>query len=90
MGALAGPSPIAKNGQVVVPKSVLRALGWDPEHQALTVMFSVDDEDPEVVSMVPTHVFERRYRRGEGAERLQRLADPRQHDVDQQDQQNGQ
>jgi AbrB family looped-hinge helix DNA binding protein len=70
MGTLAGPTPIATNGQITLPKAVLRGLGWSSGDQ---VMFSVSDDDPEVVTIVPSAVFERRYRRGEGAEKLQRL-----------------
>ena len=72
MGALAGPSPIAKNGQVTVPKSILRAVGWSDDQ--VSVMFSVDDDNPGVVTMVPSLVFERRYRRGEGLEKLEHLS----------------
>lgn len=70
MGALAGPTTIAKNGQVTVPKSVLLHLGWSAGDQ---VMFSVSDDDPQVLTIVPSPVFERRYRRGEGAEKLTRM-----------------
>jgi AbrB family looped-hinge helix DNA binding protein len=71
MGALAGPTAVAKNGQVTVPKSVLFELGWSAGDQ---VMFSVSDDDPQVLTIVPSSVFERRYRRGEGAEKLMRMA----------------
>lgn len=74
MGALAGPSPIARNGQVVVPKNILRALGWSAGDQ-ISVMFSVDDSDPGVVSLVPIALFERRYRRGEAIDKLERITD---------------
>lgn len=70
MGALAGPTAIAKNGQVTVPKSVLLDLGWSAGDQ---VMFSVSDDDPQVLTIVPSLLFERRYRRGEGAEKLMRM-----------------
>ena len=70
MGTLGGPAPIATNGQVTVPKAVLQALGWSAGKQ---VMFRLSDEDPEVLTIVPAEVFERRYERGEAAERLMRM-----------------
>lgn len=70
MGTLGGPSPIATNGQVTVPKAVLQSLGWS---QGTQVMFRLSDEDPEVLTIVPVDVFERRYERGEAAERLMRM-----------------
>ena len=54
-----------------MPKSVLLELGWSAGDQ---VMFSVSDDDPQVLTIVPSSVFERRYRRGEGAEKLMRMS----------------
>lgn len=70
MGTLAGPSPIATNGQVTVPKHIMADLGWSGRDQ---VMFRVSDEDPEVLTLVPLAIFERRYSRGEAAEHLERM-----------------
>lgn len=75
MDALSGPTPIAKNGQVTVPKQVLADLGWSAGNM---VMFRISDDDPEVLTVVPLDVCLRRYQRGEAAERLDRMtrADP--------------
>lgn len=70
MGALSGPSPIARNGQVTVPKQILRELGLGAGD---LVMFRISDDDPEQLCIVPMRVAERRYARGERAERLIRL-----------------
>lgn len=70
MGALGGPSPIAANGQVTVPKHILRQMNLVPGD---LVMFRVADDDPEQLCVVPLHVAERRYARGERAESLDRL-----------------
>lgn len=72
MGALGGPSPIGANGQVTVPKHILRQLGLSAGDM---VMFRIADDDPEQLSVVPVHVAERRYARGEHAERLMRITE---------------
>lgn len=82
MGALGGPSPIATNGQITVPKHVLEAMGWAPRDQ---VMLRQSADDPEVLTIVPLAVFERRYEQGESVERLVRLtANPKEVRADQQ------
>ena len=79
MDALGGPTPIAKNGQVTIPKQILEDLGWPSGSQ---VMLRVSDDDPEVLMVVPVAVCLRRYRRGEEAERLIRLTAPAPPSVD--------
>jgi AbrB family looped-hinge helix DNA binding protein len=77
MDALGGPTSIAKNGQITVPKQILQELGWSAGNQ---VMLRLSDDDPEVLTVVPLETCLRRYRRGEAAERLMRLTadDPEQ------------
>jgi AbrB family looped-hinge helix DNA binding protein len=70
MDALAGPTPIAKNGQITLPKHVLENLGWAAGDM---VMIRLSDEDPEVLNVVPVAVCLRRYRRGDEAEKMLRL-----------------
>lgn len=70
VGTLSGPAPIARNGQVTVPKGILGALGWRPGE---FVMFRLSDDDPEVLTILPVAVVERRYQRGEDAERMMRM-----------------
>lgn len=79
MDALSGPTPIAKNGQVTVPKQVLADLGWSAGSM---VMFRISDDDPEVLTVVPVAVCLRRYRRGEDAERMLRMTSAKSVPVD--------
>lgn len=79
MGALGGPSPIAGNGQVTIPKDVMTAMGWPARTR---VMFRQSEDDPEVLTLVPVEVFERRYERGESAERLMRMTSSKQTGAD--------
>ena len=69
VGALAGPSGVARNGQITIPKSILAELGWDAGNK---VMFRVDDDDPGSLVIVPYDVFQRRYELGSVADRLRR------------------
>lgn len=73
MDALSGPTGVAKNGQITVPKHILELLNWEPGSQ---VMFRLSDDDPEVLTIVPVEVCLRRFRRGEEAERLTRMTAP--------------
>lgn len=74
MDALVGPTPVARNGQVSIPKHIVETLGWNPGEM---VMLRLSDDDPEVLTVVPLAVCLRRYRRGEEAEQLMRLTNMR-------------
>jgi AbrB family looped-hinge helix DNA binding protein len=70
MDALVGPTPIAKNGQVTVPKRIMDALGWSGGDQ---VMLRVSEDDPDVLRVIPEAVVLRQLGRGEAAERMMRI-----------------
>jgi AbrB family looped-hinge helix DNA binding protein len=71
MATLGGLSPVSANGQVAVPKAIREKLGLQAGSQ---VMFRISDSDPSIVEMIPEATLERRYARGEGIGRLERLS----------------
>jgi bifunctional DNA-binding transcriptional regulator/antitoxin component of YhaV-PrlF toxin-antitoxin module len=67
-----GPHPIAKNGQVVLPKEVLNAVRLSPGDSVYIV---AADDPPGAVLVVPVEIATRWFESGREAERSRQQQD---------------
>ncbi len=69
MASLSGPHPISAQYQVKIPTKLARELHLQSGDQ---FFWRRSDDDPDVLSLIPAEVVERRYFAGEQAEATRR------------------